>query len=537
MPLDLTPFADAGLTRPVLETLISRHERITMPRLSALWGYYRNPLKLADAAGRGPSSRPYTLAQEQGLPPRLLGRATGPGNGLPDDRSWKRKEVVIENDIAWRIHTMIDFMFGRPIAFASSARDERLARRIERVLDAVWEASGGAALLQDLALLAHVYGHVDLLVRAMPGGEAVPADADGEASGALLDAAKSTVRVEVIDPIRGMPLLSTSDYRRMDAYIIRSRREVPATDAASAASAAASASAAAGAIMRRWLGKPSVASEPVRTVVVTEIISAATRAVHEFDEGDERAGVRLLEEGPALVGEPRSDEHDETRGGPPIVHIQNIAQPLAYEGLGEVEPLIPLQDELNTRLSDRASRVTMQSFKMFLAKGLDGLDRLPVGPGQVVLTSNPEATIETFGGDASSPSEDAHIAEIREALDKVSGVPPLAAGVVRAKIGNLSSANALRVTLMGLLSRTARKRITYGRGLVEASRMVLDALDRAGILRTDPRDRDLRVVWPDPLPPSESDALIAAERKLAIGVPRQQVLAELGYGASDPGVA
>jgi hypothetical protein len=334
-----------------------------------------------------------------------------------------------------------------------------------------------------------------------------------------------------------MPLLSTSDYRRMDAYIIRSRREVPATDAASAASAAASASAAAGAIMRRWLGKPSVASEPVRTVVVTEIISAATRAVHEFDEGDERAGVRLLEEGPALVGEPRSDEHDETRGGPPIVHIQNIAQPLAYEGLGEVEPLIPLQDELNTRLSDRASRVTMQSFKMFLAKGLDGLDRLPVGPGQVVLTSNPEATIETFGGDASSPSEDAHIAEIREALDKVSGVPPLAAGVVRAKIGNLSSANALRVTLMGLLSRTARKRITYGRGLVEASRMVLDALDRAGILRTDPRDRDLRVVWPDPLPPSESDALIAAERKLAIGVPRQQVLAELGYGASDPGVA
>jgi hypothetical protein len=219
------------------------------------------------------------------------------------------------------------------------------------------------------------------------------------------------------------------------------------------------------------------------------------------------------------------------------VHIQNIAQPLAYEGLGEVEPLIPLQDELNTRLSDRASRVTMQSFKMFLAKGLDGLDRLPVGPGQVVLTSNPEATIETFGGDASSPSEDAHIAEIREALDKVSGVPPLAAGVVRAKIGNLSSANALRVTLMGLLSRTARKRITYGRGLVEASRMVLDALDRAGILRTDPRDRDLRVVWPDPLPPSESDALIAAERKLAIGVPRQQVLAELGYGASDPGVA
>jgi hypothetical protein len=71
---------------------------------------------------------------------------------------------------------------------------------------------------------------------------------------------------------------------------------------------------------------------------------------------------------------------------------------------------------------------------------------------------------------------------------------------------------------------------------VQASRIVLDALDRAGILRTEPRDRELRVVWPDPLPPSESDALDAAEKKLAIGVPRQQVLAELGYGSSETGV-
>ncbi len=39
--------------------------------------------------------------------------------------------------------------------------------------------------------------------------------------------------------------------------------------------------------------------------------------------------------------------------------------PLSYEGLSDVEPLIPLQDELNTRLSDRANRVTYQAFNMF----------------------------------------------------------------------------------------------------------------------------------------------------------------------------
>ena len=42
-----------------------------------------------------------------------------------------------------------------------------------------------------------------------------------------------------------------------------------------------------------------------------------------------------------------------------------------FEGLSDVEPLISLQDELNTRLCDRANRVTMQSFRMWLGKGID----------------------------------------------------------------------------------------------------------------------------------------------------------------------
>jgi len=46
----------------------------------------------------------------------------------------------------------------------------------------------------------------------------------------------------------------------------------------------------------------------------------------------------------------------------PVVHMQNIAQPYYYEGLSDVEPLVPLQDELNIRLSDRANRITFQSF-------------------------------------------------------------------------------------------------------------------------------------------------------------------------------
>jgi hypothetical protein len=179
----------------------------------------------------------------------------------------------------------------------------------------------------------------------------------------------------------------------------------------------------------------------------------------------------------------------------------------------------------------------MQSFKMYLAKGFDGLESAVVAPGTVWSTDNPEASVEAFGGDAGTPGEERHIAEIREALDKVSGVPPVAGGVVQAKIGNLTSANALRITLMGLLSKTARKRVTYGGAIARMSALILAALDACGVLSTDEGERTVKLEWPDPLPEDEQSKVVAAEIKSRLGVPRERLLAELGYAPSDPGVA
>jgi hypothetical protein len=174
---------------------------------------------------------------------------------------------------------------------------------------------------------------------------------------------------------------------------------------------------------------------------------------------------------------------------------------------------------------------------MYLVKGLGlGAGDRPVGPGLVWSTDNPDAHIEAFGGDSASPSESEHIEQIREAMDKVSAVPPLATGVVRARIGNLSSENALRLTLQGLLSRTARKRIAYGRGITRACGLVLDALHEAGVLRTKPTDRTVRIEWPEAITGDSESAVRGAKEKLELGITREQVLTELGYAAGDPGV-
>jgi hypothetical protein len=198
-------------------------------------------------------------------------------------------------------------------------------------------------------------------------------------------------------------------------------------------------------------------------------------------------------------------------------------------GAGDVEPLIGLQDELNTRLSDRAYRVTMTSFRMWLGRGIEDFTKRPVGPGQMWSTDNPAATIEAFGGDSTTPSEESHIAEIREALDKISGVPPVAAGVLRAKLGDLTSAVALRVTLIALLARTERKRAALAHTMNILVQRLLDLLDRAGIVPSDPADRGIDINWPTALPESDMDRLREAQVKVELGVPKNVVLAELGY--------
>ncbi len=487
--------------------LLAAHAATVRPQLEMMWRYYRNPLSLSrsgEGYGSGATQR-YDLGQRAGLPARLIGRADA---GV-DDRS-RTREIVIENDIAWRIHTMVDFMFGKPVRLVSTARHEQDRTRIERMLDAVWEGAGGVSLLQEMALLGHVYGHVDLVLRVDEGRLGSLA---GTPDAADPWRVRECVGVEVIEPTRGVPVVREGDWRELDGYVIHASKQEPEAVRHGPI----------GAWIESWRrgGRRGglEASAPEGEIAgVTEVLSATSRRVFVDGELVEEQELRL------------------TGGRVPVVHVQNVAQPYRYGGLSEVEPLIPLQDELNTRLSDRASRVTMQSFKMYLAKGIEGFDRAPVGPGQIWSTDNPDASVQAFGGDASSPSEESHIKEVRDALDKTSGVPPLATGVVQGRVGNLSSANALKITLVGLLAKTERKRVSYGRGLAEVSRMMLTALDAAGVMETDPRDRGVRLEWPDPLPTDVVDETLAAKRKLEIGVPVKRVLDELGYEASDAGV-
>lgn len=518
MSYQLAPFSPIGLDEALLETLISEHESVTLPRLRRLWSYYRNALAEPNSRG-GSMGAP---AQSAGLPPRLQGPAGAAEEGV------YRREVVVENDIAWRLHTLVDFMFPEAPKITSKAADTGKAQEIEAIIHAVIGANGGAALWQDAALLGSVYGQIDFLVnveqldrigaagghgkfdsgrqgaRSASGGLSAGASHFSGQASRSPDAIAKLIGIETIEAPRAIALLNRNDYRRLDAYILYFEQLTNAVERGGLLSR----------LGRSFGGRPSGQAKRA-SVTVVQIISDGYMQRYE--------GGRLVKESINRLGRI------------PVVHVQNLSQPLAYAGLSDVEPLIPLQDELNTRLSDRANRVTMQSFRMWLGKGIENFTDQPIGPGQMWMTDNLDASIEPFGGDAHSPSERAHIEELREALDKASGVTPAAAGHIRARVGNLTSENALRISLMGTIAKTKRKRVTYGAGIAQLCELILHALDVYGIYRTHPEEREVDIVWADPIAADESRRIADALSKAQLGVPMSLLRAELGYADADNG--
>ena len=463
------------------------------------WRYYRNDMQAIDMVDgnveASQTARPYRQAQEYGLPARITGVNTSFYGGVMVGRSAanvQRKEVVIENDIAWRVDTLVDFLFGKPVTIRSKAADPEKAKQIQRILNTVFDANGAMVFFQELALLGSVYGFVDVIVRI---GKDLLAAKKQSSFDDVLQAARS-IMLETIEAPRALPILDPQNYKRMHYYV-----------------------------QHLWVehNQLDLQGSPVQTWTPGGYRGTRQKQSHLVEVIGPNAWQRYSDD-------VLTDEGVNVLGELPVVHIQNMALPMHYEGQSEVEPLIPLQDELNTRLSDRANRITFQSFKMYLGKGIEGFEDRVVAPGRMWSTDNTEASIDVFGGDDACPNEDIHITQVREAMEKASGVASVAAGILKGRIGNLTSAVALKVTLMGVLSRTERKRRCYGKGIAELCRLILLSLDKTGVFATTEQERRVEIQWSSPLPENMTEKLQEASIKKAIGVPGDRILEELGYG-------
>jgi len=151
MGFDLDIFSDEQLGADYVEWLVDERSAEVARRFSRLWEYYANRMEdVIDTAASGrkvsETGRCYVQAQEYGLPSRITGLIQSAGAGVFGGRAVKdmrRKEVVIENDIGWRINAAVDFLFGKPISFVSRSPEKLKRAEVEAILKAVFSANGG----------------------------------------------------------------------------------------------------------------------------------------------------------------------------------------------------------------------------------------------------------------------------------------------------------------------------------------------------------------------------------------------------------
>ena len=190
-------------------------------------------------------------------------------------------------------------MFPTAPRLVSKAADADQRADIELILNAVIEANGGVELWQDAALLSSIYGFVDFMVTCR-GLERAARRRDAGASGAVPSKPDmrerahefaSQIAIETVEAPRAIPVLSRSDYRRLDAYILHF--EQPTNDVASRGASARFA--------QRILG--GGAKPRRKTITVTEIHS--DRFSQRYEDG------RLVEQRSNELGRLAGGAHPE----------------------------------------------------------------------------------------------------------------------------------------------------------------------------------------------------------------------------------
>ena len=141
MAFETEIFQDAQLQADYLDWLVDTRWIDIQGHFEQLWNYYANPKIEITNSRLSESGRCYVQAQEFGLPGRITGYLYTGHSDLLGARALKdvqRKEVVIENDIAWRINAAVDFLFGKPVSLVSKSPDNRKSAEIETLLKALF---------------------------------------------------------------------------------------------------------------------------------------------------------------------------------------------------------------------------------------------------------------------------------------------------------------------------------------------------------------------------------------------------------------
>ena len=213
----------------------------------------------------------------------------------------------------------------------------------------------------------------------------------------------------------------------------------------------------------------------------------------------------------------------------PFVHVPNLPSPGSPWGRSDLADVVPLNRELNERLSGQADVIRYHAHPPVVFRGVEAHEGPAVGPGSVWDLPR-DADVKLLEWHGTPPAVLEYIHTLLRALYETSETPRTAFG----DSGRLLSGVALETELRPLLQRTLRKRVVWSAALRRRAQLLWAVAEAVGLappglfagLRP-------RVVWPPLLPQDETRLVENNVRLVAAGLRSHRTAMEV-LGVESP---
>lgn len=220
------------------------------------------------------------------------------------------------------------------------------------------------------------------------------------------------------------------------------------------------------------------------------------------------------------TGGEETDRMTNPYGVVPFVQIKNFPVAGRERGQNDLEDIIPLNVELNTKKSDVSEVIDYHSAPITLVYGAK-IGNLEKGANKVWGGLPKDAKVENLGLQGDLTASANYIQDCKTAMCEIGGIPETVLGGAAA-ISNTSGV-ALQYINMPLIERTNVKRISTSAGLVEVNKLILFISLEHGLI-TKPDDISMRdflaneVELPDTLPKDLLMELNQIQQELTLGL-------------------
>lgn len=254
---------------------------------------------------------------------------------------------------------------------------------------------------------------------------------------------------------------------------------------------------------------------PIRTEKETGILFKRTSTTTIiYKEFWTNSGIVVYE------GDKEVDRMENPYGFIPFVQIKNFPVAGRTRGVGDLDDVIPLNVELNTKKSDISEVIDYHSAPITLVYGAK-IGNLEKGANKVWGGLPKDAKVENLGLQGDLTASANYIAETKTAMCEIAGIPETVLGGASA-ISNTSGV-ALQYINLPLIERTRIKRNCSTAGLKTVNEYILFIAMYHGLIEK-PEDISMRdfvsneVTLPDTLPKDELMELQKIQQEMTLGI-------------------